>query len=80
MIYETCATHENEKRVDQTDAQNGDDLFSMHLLRRRGLIGREITTISSVDSDPYPRQRGRRRPAAMELCLFKLRRGTRGKN
>jgi len=27
MIYETSATHENEKKVDQTDAQNGADLF-----------------------------------------------------
>jgi len=52
----------------------------MHLLRRRGVIEREITAISSVDSDPYPRQRGRRRPAAMELRLCKLRRSARGKN
>ena len=52
----------------------------MHLLRRRGLIEREITTISSVDSDPSPRQRGRRRLAAMELRLCELRRGAHGGN
>jgi len=48
MAYDLIkATHENEKKVDQTDAQNSADLFWMHLLRRRGLIEREITAISS---------------------------------
>ena len=38
----TDGIHENEKKVDQTDAQNSANLFRVHLLRRRGLIEREI--------------------------------------
>ena len=76
----TGTYEESQEALDQTYAENRADLLRMHVLRRRGLIGREITTLSSVDSDPYPRQRGRRRLAAMELRLCELRRSARGKN
>jgi hypothetical protein len=38
----TWTTHETkQKALDQTDAENRSDLFRVHVLRGRGLIGRK---------------------------------------
>jgi hypothetical protein len=82
LTYETSGTYEtNQKAVDQTDAEKRADLFRVHLLRRRGLIERDlITAKAKVDSHPYSRQRGGGRLAAMELCMLQLRGCTHRKN
>jgi len=42
LTYETCGTYETDQEaLDQTDAENCADLFRVHVLRGRDLIGRD---------------------------------------